>query len=131
MSNQNGNSRYFIVMLAASTAVQLVMVVSGHFVEFIRMNVFAAGGMGISFAFGLAWARGAATSRGHGVKGGLLVGGVSALVGIALSVALGDVEAWILLVGTGSSAITGAIGGWIGHRLARDRRSGAAGPVLP
>lgn len=122
MNGQNGGGSRMAIFLAASTAVQLVMVVSGHYVEFIRMNVFALGGMGISLVFGALWALSFATGAGQGARGGALVGGVSALIGIAVSVVLGDVETLILAVGTLSSAVTGAIGGAVGGRISRSRR---------
>lgn len=125
MNGQNGGGARMAIFLAASTAVQLIMVVSGHYVEFIRMNVFALGGMGISLVFGALWARSCATGAGHGAAGGALVGGGSALVGIAVSLALGDVETLILAVGTLSSAVTGAIGGAVGGRFSRSRRMAA------
>lgn len=44
------------------------------------------------------------------------IGGISAAIGIAVSVALGDVPTSLLALGTGSSAVTGLIGGLIGRR---------------
>ena len=47
------------------------------------------------------------------------MGGACALIGIAISWALGDVTATILAFGTLSSALTGALGGAIGYRVGR------------
>ncbi len=94
------------------TVLQLIMVISGHYNEFIAQNVFAIGGMSISLIVGAAYGATAARSRGNAAGGGMLVGGGCALIGITVSVALGDVPALILLVGTVSSAVTGAIGGF-------------------
>ena len=94
------------------TVLQLIMVISGHYNEFIAQNVFAIGGMSISLIVGAAYGATAASSRANGAGGGMLVGGGCALIGIAVSVALGDVPALILLVGTVSSAATGALGGF-------------------
>ena len=47
--------------------------------------------------------------------GGLIAGGLCAFIGICVSYALGDVTAIILAMGTLSSAVTGAIGGWLGR----------------
>ena len=88
------------------------MVISGHYNEFIAQNVFAIGGMSISLIVGAAYGATAAPSRGNAAGGGMLVGGGCALIGIAVSLALGDVPALILLIGTVSSAVTGAIGGF-------------------
>lgn len=100
------------------TVLQLAMVISGHYVEFIRLNVFALGGMGISLLAGALWARAAARSRGAGAKGGAIVGGACALIGIAVSLVLGDVPAAVLGFGTLSSAVTGAIGGALAAKRA-------------
>lgn len=100
---------------AIGTVAQLAMVVSGHFTPTIA-NLFAIGGMGISLVAGLLYARkGVTTTRGASATGGALVGGICALIGIVVSFALGDVTAMIIAFGTLSSAVTGAIGGAIGH----------------
>jgi hypothetical protein len=49
--------------------------------------------------------------------GGLLAGATCALIGIFVSYMLGDVPVTLLLLGTVSSAVTGAIGGWLGRFL--------------
>ena len=89
------------------------MVISGHWVEFIKLNVFAIGGMAISAVAGVMYARRARQSRAKSAAQGALVGGLCALIGIIVSYALGDVTASILVLGTLSSAVTGAIGGAI------------------
>ncbi|HEX4303819.1 MAG TPA: hypothetical protein VHZ78_13565 [Rhizomicrobium sp.] len=96
------------------TVLQVAMVVAGHFVPYIALNLFAFGGMGISLVAGLIYGRSAA-GLGGAALGGAIAGGVCALIGIAISVVLGDVPAMILVVGTLSSAVTGAIGGLIGR----------------
>ncbi|MEI9994094.1 MAG: hypothetical protein WDM91_05840 [Rhizomicrobium sp.] len=98
----------------AGTVLQLAMVVAGHFVAFVKMNVFAFGGMAISLAAGFLYGR-RASSLGGAALGGALAGGVCALIGIAVSFALHDVPANILVLGTASSAVTGAVGGAIGR----------------
>jgi hypothetical protein len=55
------------------------------------------------------------------VVGGAIAGGVAALIGIAVSVALGDVAALVLVVGTAGSVVTGAVGGWIGRLFSSGR----------
>jgi hypothetical protein len=52
------------------------------------------------------------------VVGGILAGAICALLGIAVSYFLKDVPASLLALGTLSSAVTGAIGGWLGSRFA-------------
>ena len=106
----NGAMRNAIIV---GTVIQLIMVVSGHWVLFIKMNLFAAGGVIISALVGAMYARDAQTSRGKSAAGGAIAGGVCALIGIVVSYAMGDVPAFILIVGTCSSAIGGAVGGAI------------------
>ena len=93
------------------TVLQLAMVVSGHFVVFIRLHVFAIGGMAISLAAGVVYARAARVARGPSAWNGALAGGACALIGIIVSYGLGDVPAAVLALGTLSSAVTGALGG--------------------
>jgi hypothetical protein len=99
--------------IIVGTAIQLAMVVAGHWVPFIKLNVFAIGGVVISALAGGMYARDARVSRGKSAAGGAVAGGVCALIGIAVSCALGDVEPMILVLGTFSSAIGGAVGGAI------------------
>jgi hypothetical protein len=94
-------------------AVQLVMVISGHWIEFIKMNLFAVGGVVISALVGAMYARDARVTRSRSAVSGAIAGGVCALIGIAVSYLLGDVPPLILVVGTISSAIGGAVGGAI------------------
>jgi hypothetical protein len=98
------------------TVLQVAMVTAGHFVPFIAMHVFMFGGMGISAIAGFVYGRGVG-SMGGAALGGALAGGICAVIGIAVSVVLGDTAAIILAVGTASSAVTGAVGGAIGRML--------------
>jgi hypothetical protein len=100
------------------TALQVAMIVAGHFVPFVRDHVFMFGGMAISALAGLLYARAAGGGWGGAALGGAIAGGLCALIGIAASVLLGDTPMVILAFGTLSSAVTGALGGLIG-RLAR------------
>jgi hypothetical protein len=101
------------------TALQVAMVVAGHYVPALAENWFAIGGTAISLVVGLIYALGARSSLGGGALGGALAGGVCAFIGIAVSVALGDVPAMTLAIGTAASAIGGAVGGIIGALIAR------------
>jgi hypothetical protein len=107
------------------TALQLAMVVSGHYNTGIA-NLFAVLGMTISLVAGLLfalWAKRPTVA--DAVLGGLIAGGVCALLGIIVSYALGDVTAMIIVVGTVSSAVTGAIGGAVGRLVASKVLAGA------
>lgn len=96
--------------IVIGTVLQTTMVVVGHWVAAVAL-VFAPLGMAISLLVGLLWARQSARGYGQGAVGGAIVGGTCALIGIAISLALGDVAAVVLLFGTLSSAVTGAVGG--------------------
>jgi len=97
------------------TIAQIAMVVAGHFVPAVA-NLFAIGGMGISALAGWAARKGEPASISAAAGRGALAGGAGAAIGIAVSVALGDVPTSLLALGTGSSAVTGLIGGLIGRR---------------
>ncbi len=111
------SSRALGISTVIGTVLQLAMVLIGHSNPAVA-NMFAVGGMTISLLAGVAYsviARPATT--GSALVGGLLAGGICALIGIAVSWGLGDVTAMILLAGTASSAVTGAIGGLVGKVL--------------
>lgn len=113
------NSRALTLATVAGTVLQLAMVIAGHSNKSIAA-LFAVGGMGISLVAGLLYAlssKGGSASSLAG--GGLVAGGVCALIGIAVSFLLGDVPALILAVGTAGSAVAGAIGGLAGKAFVR------------
>jgi len=101
---------------AIGTVLQLAMVIAGHYDTFVADKVFMFGGMGISAFAGLLCGRGAGGYGGAALVGAIS-GGVCALIGIAVSVILGDTLAMILAFGTLSSAVTGTIGGLVGRAL--------------
>ena len=120
------NSRALVLATAVGTILQVGMVVAGHSNRSVA-NLFAVGGMGFSLPAGIAyamWARGAPTSS--VVMGGLAAGALCALIGIFVSYMLKDVPATLLVLGTVSSAVTGALGGWIGTLLFRATLAGAS-----
>jgi hypothetical protein len=105
--------------LVIGTVLQVAMVVAGHFVPFVALHVFMFGGMAISAVAGIVYGRDAA-GYGGAALGAAIAGGGCALIGIALSVLMGDTQTIILAIGTVSSAVTGAVGGVLG-RLALGR----------
>ena len=113
------NSQALIFATGVGLTAQLAMVLSGHYVAFIKNNVFALGGMAISLLAGLLFAK-LAHDAGWtpNLVGGLIAGGLCALLGIAVSVALKDTAMPILLVGTIGSAVAGLVGGAVGKLLA-------------
>jgi hypothetical protein len=101
------------------TVLQVAMVVAGHTVPSVKA-LFAVGGMTISLVAGVLYvlhARPATPASGS--IGGLLAGAICAFLGILVSFLLGDVPATLLLLGTVSSAVTGAIGGALGAIVTR------------
>jgi hypothetical protein len=110
--------RALLIACTIGTVLQTAMVVAGHSNRSIA-KLFAVGGMSLSLVAGVIYAmlaRGGTT--GSAVMGGVLAGAICALIGIAVSYFLGDVPATLLALGTLSSAVTGAIGGWLGSRFA-------------
>lgn len=102
--------------IVVGTVLQTAMVVTGHQVAAVAA-LFGPLGVAISLLVGLLWARESAEGWREGAGGGAVVGGACALIGIAISLALGDVTAAVLAFGTLSSAVTGALGGAVGQRL--------------
>lgn len=108
------------------------MVLTGHFLPTIA-QFFGLLGMTISLVAGAAyvvWARakGAPAAIGAASVGGAIAGGACAFIGIAISLALGDVSAALLAFGTVSSALAGALGGSLMAAYQR-RRTGMGSAV--
>lgn len=112
------NSRQLILATAVGLALQLAMVICGHFVPAVKA-LFAPLGVAISLLAGWLYAGPARAGWGPSLLGGTIAGGACALLGIAVSYALGDVPAMILALGTGSSAVAGLVGGGLGRLLQR------------
>jgi hypothetical protein len=113
------NPRALRLAAVLGTVLQVAMVLIGHTSPAVAA-LYAVGGMGISLLAGLAyahWARGASASA--ATVGGLVAGALCAFIGILVSYLLGDVPASLLALGTISSAVTGAFGGWAGRMLFR------------
>ena len=107
--------------IGIGTVLQIAMVFAGHFFPVLRDPGFAIGGMGLSAIAGWIFARATPRSTwGPALGGGAIAGGVSALIGITVSVLFGDVPASLLALGTTASAATGA-GGAVLARLLRRR----------
>ena len=113
------NARALTIAASVGTILQVAMVVLGHSNTSIA-TLFAVGGMGISLIAGLiyAWNNGGGSASSITI-GGVIAGGLCAFIGILVSHLLGDVPASLLLLGTVSSMVTGAIGAWLGRFLTR------------
>jgi hypothetical protein len=104
--------------LLIGTFLQLVMVFAGHSNPAVARK-FAALGTGISLLAGLIYTLMAAPiPAGAAAVGGLIAGGLCALIGIGVSFYLKDVPASVLGFGTAMSALAGALGGWMGSLFA-------------
>ena len=103
------------------TVIQVAMVAIGHFVPWVALHVFMFGGMMISATVGYLYAQDVAMGYSRGALGGAIAGGVCALLGIAVSVFLGDTQPNILVLGTAISVLTGSVGGLFGQMSASIR----------
>ena len=113
------NSRALLFATLIGTVLQVAMVVAGHSNKSVA-NLFAVGGMGFSLIAGIVYAtmaRGGTASS--FAIGGMIAGALCAFIGIFVSYMLGDVPVTLLALGTISSAVTGALGGWLGKFIAR------------
>jgi uncharacterized YccA/Bax inhibitor family protein len=107
------SSRALTIASLVGTLLQVLMVVTGHSIPAIAA-LFAVGGMGLSLLAGVIYARLARpATKGAAAIGGGAAGAVCAFLGILVSYLLGDVPATLLALGTLSSALTGAIGGFL------------------
>jgi len=104
------NRKALIIATDIGLVLQLIMVIAGHYDAAIAAWV-AVGGMLISLVAGVIYGRMARNGLKDSLVGGALAGGICALIGIAVSCALGDVAAMILVFGTIGSAVAGLIGG--------------------
>jgi hypothetical protein len=118
MHTRQTSTRTLVNATLLGTLLQVAMVVAGHYNTAVA-NLFAVMGMTISLVVGLIYAlRARRPTKGSSALGGAIAGGVCALIGILVSYLLGDVPAAVLGFGTLSSALTGALGGLVGHLLA-------------
>jgi hypothetical protein len=114
-------SRALLAATIVGTVLQVAMTTLGHTNPAIR-GAFAAGGMGISFIAGILYVViSTEVLLRDNVIGGAIAGAVCAFVGILVSVVLGDVPMSLLLTGTVFSALTGALGGWVGRLFSSGR----------
>jgi xanthine/uracil permease len=121
-------TRALLFASVVGTILQVAMVVVGHSNASVA-SLFAVGGMSISLIAGLLYARWARGDSASALAiGGLVAGALCALIGIFVSYMLGDVPMSLLALGTISSAVTGAIGGWIGAFLFRARGAAMGEP---
>ena len=109
--------RAFVV----GTVLQIVMVVLGHFVPWVALHVFMFGGMMISATAAYLYAMDSGKGYFPGATAGAIVGGACALIGITVSVMLGETERVVIPFGTAVCVLTGTVGGLFGQMAANLR----------
>lgn len=116
-----------LIQRAAITgiALQVTMVVIGHYVPWVRVNAYEFGAMMIAGLSGLFYGRDFGKGYARGALGGAVAGGTCGLIGISLANILGDVALIVLPVGTVITILTGAIGGLFGQMAANIRKLSA------
>jgi hypothetical protein len=113
-----------LVQRAAITgiAMQVTMVVIGHYIPWVRANVYAFGCLMFAGLAGLFYARDFARGYARGALGGAIAGGTSGLIGISAANILGHVTLIVLPFGTALTIFVGAIGGLFGQMAANIRK---------
>ena len=111
--------KVLLTATAIGTVAQLAMIGAGHFVPAVRDHVFAIGGMLISLLAGFIYAWQARGRWGPSLGGGAIAGGVCAIIGIGVSVVLGDTAAAVLGFGTVGSTVAGLVGGAVARAIRR------------
>ena len=109
-----------LVQRAALTgiALQVTMVVIGHYVPWVHVNVSQFAAMLIAGLAGLFYGRDYGKGYGRGALGGAIAGGTSGLIAVCAANILGDVPLLAIPVGTVVMIVTGAIGGLFGQMSA-------------
>jgi hypothetical protein len=114
-------SRALVTATIVGTVLQLAMVTLGHR-DLAIAGLFAPLGIGLSFVAGVLYAvLSTEVILRDNVVGGLIAGAVCAFIGIAVSCVLHDVTPVVLLYGTLTSAVGGAIGGAVGRLFSSGR----------
>jgi hypothetical protein len=112
------NMRALITNTVIGAALQVAMIVAGQYLPAVQAYYPIAGTL-ISLVAGLLYARAARGGWGDSLVGGAITGAVCALIGIAMSWALGQVPPITFLIGTSASAVGGLIGGAVGKVIAK------------
>lgn len=103
---------------------QIAMYALGHFSDWVAINVFGFGGMMISAISGYLFAMDMGRGYFPSATGGAIAGGICGLIGIVMSVALGDTRQSYIATGATISVFIGAIGGLFGQMAANMRALG-------
>ncbi len=116
-----------ISYLALNTALQTVMVVTGHYYSAVY-DLSAVLGVGIPFVIAIGYGALGGRSYKEAAKGAFVFSFVGAAIGVLVAILMGD-QPWLLLTFAPlSSGVTGVLGAWIGV-VARPKGSQSQGPV--
>jgi uncharacterized membrane protein YeaQ/YmgE (transglycosylase-associated protein family) len=103
------------------TVLQIAVVVLGHFIPFISLHASLFAAMFIAGLAGLFYARDLDRGWALGTLGSVIAGTAGALIGIALSVAIGDKPASLIRFVIVASLLSSAAGGPFGQMAANMR----------
>lgn len=101
---------------------EVVLVVAGHFSQWVELHVFQFGGMMIAAIAGYLYGMHSAKGWGASAFAGAIAGGTCGIIGIAVAVVLQELPMLALIVGTLICVLTGAVGGLFGQMAANMRK---------
>ena len=106
-----------LVQRAALTgiALQVTMVVIGHYIAWFHAHASEFAGMMIAGLVGLFYGRDYGRGYARGALGGAIAGGTSGLFATGAANIMGDIPLIAIAVGTAVTILTGAIGGLFGQ----------------
>ena len=108
--------------ILVGSALQVAMVLLGHFSVWVRDHVLLFAGLMIAATSGYIYAMAYAAGFGRGMFGGAIAGGVCGAVGLLAAVLLKDAAVETMALWTAIFALTGAAGGFWGQIAARMTR---------
>lgn len=114
--------RVFVRALIVGVVLEAALMVAAHFIAVIEQQGFLLGGMTISAVAGYLYAMD--TGKGYFTSATMaaIIGGLSALVGVGVSVVLRDAPLHIVPMFTTICVVTGAVGGLFGQMSANLRK---------
>jgi hypothetical protein len=116
--------RVFIRAASVGIVLQIALMVAAHVLLLIEPQGFLLGGMTISAVAGYLYAMD--TGKGYFTSATMaaIIGGISALIGLAVSIALQDAPTRVVPLFTTICVVTGAVGGLFGQMSANMKRMG-------
>ncbi|HTQ12464.1 MAG TPA: hypothetical protein VMH86_01210 [Rhizomicrobium sp.] len=110
--------------VTVGTLLQVTLAVLSHYSPWIYDNAYLFMGMMVSATASFLYARDVGPGHARGLLVGAVIGGACALVGLAVSVGLGDTTLHDFWLRTVISIVTGAVGGPFGQMSFRLRQMG-------